>query len=151
MFKALIPSNRYVALAAWACVLAFIGLVWFAAPAPALEIPDSSQMSFTSQAGTLLNSSDTSADDTAFVKTLTGVAGKSVHLYSVDAICDTGTSSITVDDVTTEIFSLAVTNAQGRTTWNPPLTAGAGNNMVVTIATCGTSNAGTLIIQADQY
>ncbi len=113
--------------------------------------PDSSQLHYGAQTGTLLNSSDTTAADTAIVKTLTGVTNRQVHLYGLDVICSAGTSSVTVDDGATEVFSLAVATTQERIRWEVPLTGTPGSDLVVTLATCGASNTGTLIIQADQY
>jgi hypothetical protein len=135
-------------------VVGLLGLVataFFFGAAYGQVDPDSSQLHFTKQTGTILNSSDTSAADTAIVKTLTGVATEQVHLYGVDVICSTGTSSVTVDDGATEIFSLAVGTTQDRIRWEVPLTGTPGSDLVVTLATCGGSNTGTLIIQADQY
>ncbi len=120
-------------------------------PVQAQTRPDSSQKSYHAQTGTLLNSSATSADDTAIVVTLTGVAGQQVHLYGIDAVCAANTSSITVDDEATEVYSLAIATVQERIRWEVPLTAGVGNDLVVTLATCGSSTAGVLSIQADQY
>lgn len=106
------------------------------------------------QGRTLFNSQTTGAADTAVVVTITGVAGERGHLFSVDARCSAGTSGLTVADAATTRWSTAAT--QVSTTnfvkqWNPALTMTTANNLVITLATCGAGNTGTLMVQADQY
>ncbi len=143
-------KNIEKSLLGGAAVLGFAAVVAFGI-AMAQVRPDSSQLTFQAQGGTLANSSTVSATNTAVVVTVTGVAGQSGHLYSVDGVCSAGTSSITVDDEATEIFSTPIATTQVRFTWAVPLTMGDGNDMVITLAACGGGNTGTLIIQADQY
>ncbi len=116
--------------------------------------PDSGSKKVTSQAGTLLNSHVTGATDTAVVATLTGVPNQAAHVYSIDAVCSTGTSGITIADAAvTKFATLAagVTTTRLRVTWAIPLTGATGNTVTITLATCGSGNTGTLTVQADQY
>ena len=115
--------------------------------------PDSSSEKVISQAGTLFNSHTVSATDTAVVVTMTGVPSQSVHIYSVDAVCSTGTSSITIGDDGTKFATLAaeVTTTRLRISWAIPYTGATGGTVTITLAACGSGNTGTLTVQADQY
>ncbi len=134
-----------------AALIGLFAAVFFSTAVYSQDRVDSSQLSFTRQAGTLLNSSDVSAANTILTKTLTGVTNRYVHLYTVDVFCSAGTSTLTVDDGVTEIFSIAVSTTQNRVSWATPLTASKSANMVVEVAACGAANTSTLIVQADQY
>jgi hypothetical protein len=103
-------------------------------------------------AGTATNNTETtSATATSIVKTITGVAGERVSLFSVNARCSAGTSSLTIADNATQIWSTAATEV-GTTTfkfqWSPGLAAKLGDGMTITLASCGSGNTGTLDVQA---
>lgn len=114
---------------------------------------DRSQFKVTAQAGTLLNSFTTGADDTAVVVTLTGVAGQRIHLYSLDARCSNpGTGQVTIADGSILFQTAAgVITEDIRYMWQPGLTANTGATMSITLGTCGVGNTGTLMVQADQW
>ena len=110
------------------------------------------------QAGLLLNSQTTGAAATAVVKTLTGVAGFRVHVYSIEARCNTAadtTTGVTMTDAATTVWSTGPADVPAASTnygrpWVPGYTAGDGATVVITLAAC-TAGTGTLIVQADQF
>lgn len=101
--------------------------------------------------GTL--NSETTATAASAVKTLTGVVGTRVSLFSVSARCAAGTAGITVADGATQIWSSGAAEV-GTTTfhyqWSPGLAGQFGNGIIVTLTSCGAGNAGTLDVQASQ-
>jgi len=114
---------------------------------PAGSLPPSAQPM------TLANSESTSAPNTAVSVTLSHLTLARGHLFSVGARCSAGTAQLTVTDGGTAIWSTGATEV-GTTTftksWNPGLAAGANNNLVITLGTCGVGNTGTLDVQASQ-
>lgn len=144
--------NKLRTTMAIAALFALAGIAFFAMENATWARVDSSQKVYAEQdAGNLLNSNDTSAANTAIVKTLTGVVGKSIHVYSVDTICSAGASTVTVDDGTSDVFIVPVGTTHERVNWATPLTAPAGATVTVTLATCGAANTGTLSVQADVF
>lgn len=141
----------HIAVFTIALAIGLSGVNW--SQAAHTDRPDSSQKHYSQQGGTITNSTTTSATDTAVVVTITGVANQNVHLYSIDVICSAGTSMVTVDDGVTEIYSKPVKASpnQEPRRWIPPLTMDDGSDAVVTLATCGSGNTGTLIVQADRW
>jgi hypothetical protein len=107
-----------------------------------------------SPTGTVLNSQTTGAANTAVTITLTGTAGERVHVYKLTGRCSAGTSSLTVQDGATTIWSTpagAVGTSNFTESWNPGLTMTTAANGVVTLAACGVGNTGTLTVQADRF
>ncbi len=107
------------------------------------------------QAGTLLNSTTTGATNTAVTKTIASVTNQRIHLYGLSAFCSAGSSTVTVSEGGTLVWT-STTGGVGTTmngaAWTPvPHTTAPGNNLVVTLATCGGGNTGTLNIEADQW
>lgn len=106
------------------------------------------------QGVTLLNSSTTSAANTSIVITLTGAAGKRIHIYRVDAYCSAGTTAVTINDGPTMILNSPGTYVgTSVATWLFPvgLSGTTGNNMSVVLGSCGVGNTGTVNVQADQF
>lgn len=109
-----------------------------------------------SQHGLSFNSSTTSAADTAIVKTITGAANQSTRIASLSAYCSAGTSTLTITEGATTIWkspSGFVTTTFKGIAWTPqPLLAlTMGTSLVVTMATCGGGNTGTLNVQAERW
>lgn len=109
----------------------------------------------TVQQGTLFTSQTTGAADTAVTVTLAAGAAERGHLYKVTARCSAGTSALTVQSPSgTTIWSTA-TGAVGTTNvteaWSTGLTGATNTAIVVTLATCGVGNTGTLAVQGDRY
>lgn len=104
------------------------------------------------QAAVFSTSQATSGANAAVSITLTGVANTRWTIRSVNAFCSAGTSGITITDGGVTIFSTPA--AEVGTTRDAIVQAlpsvAAGNTMVVTLATCGVSNTGTLQVTADQ-
>lgn len=110
------------------------------------------------QGQNLFNSQTTSAANTAITVTLTAVAAQRVHIYSIEARCNTAaaTSDLLVSDGGTTIWTtppLGVVNAATnfQKTWPTGLTGATNSQMLITLATCGAANTGTLIVQADKF
>ncbi len=102
----------------------------------------------------LKNSISTSAANTAVSATITGVAGQSGYLQHVEARCSAGSAQLTVQDGATNIFQSGTTEV-GTTSYSrdfgTPLAATAGNTLTITLGACGTSNTGTLVVEASQF
>lgn len=103
----------------------------------------------------LFNSQTTGAANTAVVVTIAAGATNRAFLRSIEAQCSAGTSSITVQDGATTIFTSMGLNvpaapATYRRDWNTPLTGSTNTAMTITLAACGVGNAGTLHVQADR-
>lgn len=106
------------------------------------------------QVGTLFNSANSSAANTALVVTITGVANQRTHLYSLSAGCTGGASTTyTITDGATVIDSGTVpaNNMLTSQAWSPGLTITTGANLLLTVNACGTGNVGLLNVQADQF
>lgn len=110
------------------------------------------------QAGTLFNSQTTGAATTAVTVTITGISGYRVHVYSVEARCNTGaatTTGITLTDAGNTKWTTGPTDVPAAATnyrrpWTPGYTAADGASVVLTLAACS-AGTGTLIVQADQF
>jgi hypothetical protein len=106
------------------------------------------------QGATLFNSQTTGAANTAVVVTIAAVASTRAHVYNVHAFCSAGTSTLTVTDGGTTIWgTLAgeITTARFEKRWEPGLTGATNSAVVITLATCGVGNTGTLHVQADRF
>lgn len=106
------------------------------------------------QGNFLFNSQTTGAANTAVVVTLTAVASVRSHVYTIDARCSAGTSNLTITDGGTTIWSTAAAEVgvvNFRREWPTGLTGAVNSAVVITLATCGVGNTGTLIVQADKY
>lgn len=107
------------------------------------------------QRDTLTNSQTTGAANTAVTVTIAAATDQRAHLYKVAARCSAGTSSLTVQYPSgttrwsTEAAEVTTVNFTER--WNPGLTTTANTAMVITLATCGVGNTGTLMVQADRF
>jgi hypothetical protein len=110
------------------------------------------------QAGKLLNSQTTGAGTTAVTVTLTGVSGFRVHVYSLEARCNTAaatTTGVSMTDAATTVWSTGPSDVPAASVnygrpWVPGYTAGDGASVVITLAACS-AGTGTLIVQADQF
>ena len=95
------------------------------------------------------NSEVTAVNATATV-TLTVIGSQRAHLFQLNARCSAGTAGVTVADGATTIWSSAATEV-GTTsftkTFNPGLAGSPGNNLVISLTTCGAANTGTLDVQ----
>ncbi len=107
------------------------------------------------QGPTLFNSQTTGAANTAVVVTIAAVAVQRAHVYRIEASCSAGTSSLTITDLGVTVWSTLaaeVTTTRFRQAFTPAaLTGGTNAAVVVTLATCGVGNLGTLIVHADRY
>jgi hypothetical protein len=106
------------------------------------------------QGATLFNSQATSAVNTAVTVTIAVAASTRAHVYATHAFCSAGTSTLTITDGGTTIWGTTageITTARFQRTWTPGLTAETNSQVVVTLATCGAGNTGTLHVQADRF
>lgn len=102
------------------------------------------------------NSQATSGTDAAVTATLaaSGTVYSRPYLYRVSARCSAGTSSVTVANGATTVWTTGaaeVGTTNSTFTWNPGLVGSANTNMTVTLATCGGGNTGTLMVQASVF
>jgi hypothetical protein len=99
------------------------------------------------------NSETTSATNAAVTTTIGGASGQRASLFSASARCTAGTSSLHVSDGGTQIFSTGTAEV-GTTTykfqWLPGLASTLGNNLTITLNSCGSGNTGILDVQASQ-
>jgi hypothetical protein len=104
------------------------------------------------QPATLQNAESVSAVNTAVTKSIAAAVGQSVQLYAVSARCSAGTAGLTIKDgvAGTTVWTTGAA-ASTNLTFYTPLSSTAGNGMDVTLAACGTSNTGTLDVQASQF
>jgi hypothetical protein len=102
-----------------------------------------------------LNSSTTSAANTAVTATVTGIPGLRVFVYRIDVYSSAGTAGLTVTDGGTVVYRLPttfVTTTPTAITWTKPLESNApGNTVVIALSAAGGGNTTTLNVQADQY
>jgi len=100
------------------------------------------------------NSEATAAVNTAVVTTLTPNSFQRAFLFNVSARCSAGTAQLTVADGATQIYSTSATQV-GTTNfdkqWVAALPASPGNNLVITLGTCGGGNTGTLDVQGSVF
>ncbi len=102
----------------------------------------------------LFNSNTTGAANTAVTVTITAAPTQRAHVYRIEASCSVGTSTVTVTDGGTNIWATLAAEvgaARYRQQFTPAITSSTNSALVVTLATCGVGNAGTLIVHADQY
>jgi hypothetical protein len=110
------------------------------------------------QGQNLKNSHTTGAAATAVVVTIAGVASQQVHVYSLEARCNTAadtTTGVTLTDGGTTKWSTGPTDVPAASVnygrpWVPGYTAASGATVVITLAACSVGT-GTLIVQADQF
>lgn len=136
-----------------AILLWLVGMAW-AGQSVSCGIGYGPCINVTGQGSVISNSQTTGAANTAVVVTLAAVGQTSWRIQSVDAWCSAGTSSITITDGGTQIWSTVaaeVTTAHLRYTWPVSLTGQRSNAVVITLATCGVGNTGTLAVQADRF
>lgn len=96
-----------------------------------------------------VNQQTTAVAATATV-TIGADTGKRAKLYSLDAVCSAGTSTVAVKDGTTTIWATVaaeVTTTRLRVTWPVPLMGSPNTAMAITLTTCGGGNTGTLTVQ----
>lgn len=107
-----------------------------------------------SQPPVIFNTQTTGADNTAVAITLTaGASGSRTAVHRIDARCSAGTSSVTITNSGTTIWSTTaaeVTAARFETTWPVPLSSTNAIGLVITLATCGPGNTGTLTVQGSR-
>lgn len=108
-----------------------------------------------SQGVTLFNSQTTGAADTAVTVIISAAVDVRAMLYSLEAQCSAGSSSITVQSGATTIFTSMGNNVPAapntyRREWTVPLTGPANTTMTITLASCGVGNTGTLHVQASR-
>jgi len=106
------------------------------------------------QGTTLFNSQTTGAADTAVVTTIAAGGNMRAHVYATHAFCSAGTSTLTITDGGTTIWSTTageITTARFQRTWSPGLTGATNSAVVVTLGTCGPGNTGTVHVQADRF
>jgi hypothetical protein len=106
------------------------------------------------QGATLFNSQTTGAADTAVTVTIAAAASTRAHVYNVHGFCSAGTSTLAVTDGGTTIWGttageIGTTRFEKR--WEPGLTGATNSAAVITLATCGVGNTGTLHVQADRF
>jgi hypothetical protein len=107
-----------------------------------------------SPTGTLFNASTTSAADTAVVVTIAASANTRAHVYGFDAFCSVGTSNVTITDGGTTIWktpAVEITTVRTAVAFPVALTGATNSAVVITLATCGGGNTGTLMTQADRF
>jgi len=104
----------------------------------------------------LFNSQTTGAANTAVVVTIAAVADQRAHVDRVEASCaPAGTASLTITDGGVTVWSTVAAEvgvARFRQPFTPKsLTGTTQSAVVITLATCGVGNAGTLIVHADRF
>lgn len=102
----------------------------------------------------LFNSQTTGAANTAVAVTIPAVLDVRAHIYEISARCSAGTSSLTVTDGGVTIWSTAaaeVGTATARYRFDVGLSGTRGSQVIITLASCGVGNTGTLIVQADRF
>lgn len=106
------------------------------------------------QGATLFNSQTTGAADTAVAVTIAAAASTRAHVYNTHVFCSTGTSTLTITDGGTTIWSTTageIGTARFEKRWEPGLTGATNSQVVITLGTCGAANTGTLHVQADRF
>jgi hypothetical protein len=102
----------------------------------------------------LQNQQVVSAANTAVSITLSAVQNVRHHVHGVEARCSAGTSGLTITDGGTTIWSTVATEVgvvNFTRQWRTALTGTTNSQVVVTLATCGVGNTGTLSINADRF
>ena len=106
-----------------------------------------------SQPGNTLNQEKVSAVGATTVVTL-GTPRVRAHLASLDYRCSSGTAQVTITDGTTVIWTSPpsiVGTTVGTKAWYPPLASTLGNNMTITLGSCGSRATGTLDVQGHSF
>lgn len=100
------------------------------------------------------NNSEATAVNATVTTTLTIVSFQRAHLFLVNARCSAGTAQLAVADGATQIYSSGATEV-GTTSftksWPVALASSPGNNLVITLSTCGAANTGTLDVQGSVF
>ncbi len=109
--------------------------------------------SYPTQALNLFNSQTTGAVNTSVIVTIPAATNQRAMLSSIEAQCSAGSSTITIQDGTTTIFTSMGANVPAapgtyRREWSVPLTGSTNTTMTITLAACGVGNTGTLHVQA---
>lgn len=116
--------------------------------------PPGAAIPSTAQPPNRKNSEVSSAANAAVSVTLTATTLTAGHLFNANARCSAGTAQLTVADGATQIWSSAATEV-GTTSfpksWIPGLASTNGNNLVITLGTCGVANTGTLDVQGSVF
>lgn len=106
------------------------------------------------QRGTIQNSRLVSAANAAVSYTLAAAAAQSGHVYRIEARCSAGTSNLLLSIAAVTVWDTGATEV-GVTNFvrdfPTAITGGANQAVVVTLATCGVGNTGTLMVQGDRY
>ena len=95
-----------------------------------------------------------SSTNSAAVVTVTGVPGRAARLISFKARCSGGTSTVTVTVDGSTVWATAtgaIGSTDGGAIWIPAYLATVGKTLVVTLASCGSGNTGTLDAQVEQW
>lgn len=108
------------------------------------------------QGGALFNSQTTGAANTAVVVTIPASSGVRAMLHSLEAQCSVGSSSITVQDGSTVIFTSMGNNVPAapltyRREFPGALTGSNNTAMTITLAACGAGGTGTLHVHASRW
>lgn len=107
-----------------------------------------------SPTGTLFNSQTTGGVTTAVVTTIAASAATRTHVYQVEGRCSAATSSITITDGGTTIWSTGAAEVAAAVNFvrvfATALTGATNSAIVITLAAC-TAGTGTLIVAADRY
>jgi hypothetical protein len=100
------------------------------------------------------NQQVTSASNAPVSVTLTAPAHTRAHLESWAARCSAGSAAVTITDGGTTIWSSSAALV-GTTTvsavWMPGLAGRLGQNMVITLGTCGSGNTGVLDVAGEVF
>lgn len=104
----------------------------------------------------LFNTQTTGAANTAVVATIAAAANVRAQVHSLEAQCAAGTSTITIADGGTTIFTSMGANvpaapATYRREWPTALTGTTNTALTVTLAACGAGNTGTLHVQGSRW
>jgi len=101
----------------------------------------------------LFNTNETGAANTAVTATIGALADQRAHIYRIEAWCSFGTATLDID-TTSQVWT-SQTGEVGTTAfikkWQPGLTMAPNTAVTITLSSCGVSNTGTLIVQADRY
>lgn len=100
------------------------------------------------------SNSESTGTNTIVTKTLVPAQGQRGHVFSVSARCGAGTSTLTITDGATTIWStgggmIGTTNFDK--TWPVGLAGSPNNTVTVSLASCGVSNVGVLDVQGSIF
>lgn len=101
----------------------------------------------------LANSRTTGSANAATVVTIAGVVGQQVRLWAVSAYTTAGSSSLTIEDGSTVIWSSPASAIGAASLYSVAFTrsldATVNTNMVITASAAGAGNTVTVNVQAD--